>query len=134
MEYGVDFNRIRKLQSVGVGGDNLFNLIRASVLLIKFLSRLFYIQISYIQLDKVTNLVGRYQGLFLIYCSFIDRLGLYYFVSKELLQFLYLLYKFVYFYDLQGVVSGVRDIAKGFKTYSQILAVVGQERGDFYSF
>jgi len=48
MEYGVDFNRIRELQSVGIRRDNLFNLIRASVLLIKFLSRSFYIQISYI--------------------------------------------------------------------------------------
>jgi len=37
----VGFNRIRELQLVGVRGDNLFNLIRASVLLIEFLSRLF---------------------------------------------------------------------------------------------
>jgi hypothetical protein len=43
MEYGVDFNRIREFQSVGIRGDNLFNLIRAGVLLIKFLSRLFYV-------------------------------------------------------------------------------------------
>jgi hypothetical protein len=43
MEYGVDFNRIRKLQSVGIKRDNLFNLIGASVLPIKFLSRSFYI-------------------------------------------------------------------------------------------
>jgi hypothetical protein len=43
MEYGVDFNRIREFQLVGVRGDNLFNLIRAGILLIKFLSRLFYI-------------------------------------------------------------------------------------------
>jgi len=43
MEYGVDFNRIRKLQSVGIRRDNFFNLIRAGVLLIKFLSRLFHI-------------------------------------------------------------------------------------------
>jgi hypothetical protein len=43
MEYRVDFNRIRELQLVGIRGDNLFNLIRASILLIKFLSRLFYI-------------------------------------------------------------------------------------------
>jgi hypothetical protein len=41
MEYGVDFNRIRELQSVGIRRDNLFNLIRASVLPIKFLSRSF---------------------------------------------------------------------------------------------
>jgi len=41
MEYGVDFNRIRELQLVGIRKDNFFNLIRASVLLIKFLSRLF---------------------------------------------------------------------------------------------
>ena len=99
MEYRVDFNRIRKLQSVGVGGDNLFNLIRASVLPIKFLSRSFYIQISYVQPDKVTNLVGWCQGLFLICYGFIDRLSLYYFVSKELLQFFYLLYEFIYFYN-----------------------------------
>ena len=38
MEYGVDFNRIRELQSVGMRRDNLFNLIRAGVLPIKFLS------------------------------------------------------------------------------------------------
>ena len=41
MEYGVDFNRIRELQLVGIRGDNLFNLIRAGILLIEFLSRLF---------------------------------------------------------------------------------------------
>jgi hypothetical protein len=41
MEYRVDFNRIRELQSVGIRRDNLFNLIGASVLLIKFLSRSF---------------------------------------------------------------------------------------------
>ena len=41
MEHGVDFNYIRKLYLIGVRGDNLFNLIRASVLLIKFLSGLF---------------------------------------------------------------------------------------------
>jgi len=46
MEYRVDFNRIRELQSVGIRRDNFFNLIRAGVLLIKFLSRLFYVQIS----------------------------------------------------------------------------------------
>jgi len=46
MEYGVDFNRIRELQSVGIRRDNFFNLIRASVLPIKFLSRSFCIQIS----------------------------------------------------------------------------------------
>jgi hypothetical protein len=43
MEYGVDFNYIRELQLVGIRGDNLFNLIRAGVLLIKFLSRSFRI-------------------------------------------------------------------------------------------
>jgi hypothetical protein len=43
MEYGVDFNYIREFQLVGIRGDNLFNLIRAGVLLIKFLSRLFRI-------------------------------------------------------------------------------------------
>ena len=43
MEYGVDLNYIRELQLVGIRRDNFFNLIRASVLLIKFLSRLFYI-------------------------------------------------------------------------------------------
>ena len=48
MEYKIDFNHIRKLQLVEVRGDDLFNFIRASVLLIKFLSRLFYIWISYI--------------------------------------------------------------------------------------
>ena len=41
MEYGVDFNRIRELQLVGIRRDNSFNLIRAGVLLIKFLSRSF---------------------------------------------------------------------------------------------
>jgi hypothetical protein len=41
MEYGVDFNRIREFQLVGIRGDNLFDLIRAGVLLIKFLSRSF---------------------------------------------------------------------------------------------
>jgi len=41
MKYRVDFNSIRKLQLVGIRRDNLFNLIRASILLIKFLSRLF---------------------------------------------------------------------------------------------
>jgi len=46
MEYGVDFNRIRELQSVGIRRDNFFNLIRASVLPIKFLSRSFRVQIS----------------------------------------------------------------------------------------
>ena len=43
MEYRVDFNCIRELQLVGIRGDNLFDLIRAGVLLIKFLSRSFYI-------------------------------------------------------------------------------------------
>jgi len=41
MEYRVDFNRIKEPQLVGIRRDNFFNLIRASVLLIKFLSRLF---------------------------------------------------------------------------------------------
>ena len=41
MKYRVDFNRIRELQLVGIRRDNLFNLIRAGVLPIKFLSRLF---------------------------------------------------------------------------------------------
>ena len=41
MEYGVDFNRIRELQSVGVRGDDLLDLVRASVLPIEFLSRSF---------------------------------------------------------------------------------------------
>ena len=58
MEYRVDFNHIRKFQLVSIRRDNLFNLIRAGVLLIKFLNRLFYVQIFCIQLDKVTNLVG----------------------------------------------------------------------------
>ena len=43
MEYGIDFNRIRKLQSVGIKRDDFLNFIRAGVLLIKFLSRSFYI-------------------------------------------------------------------------------------------
>ena len=43
MEYKVDFNHIRELQLVKVRGDNPFNFIRASVLLIKFLNRLFRI-------------------------------------------------------------------------------------------
>jgi len=41
MEYRVDFNHIRELQSVGIRRDNFFNLIRAGVLPVKFLSRLF---------------------------------------------------------------------------------------------
>jgi len=41
MEYRVDFNRIRELKLVGIRRDNFFNLIRAGVLPIKFLSRLF---------------------------------------------------------------------------------------------
>jgi len=45
MEYRVDFNRIRELQLVGIRRDNFSNLIRAGVLLVKFLSRLFCIQI-----------------------------------------------------------------------------------------
>ena len=40
MEYRVDINYIRKLKPVGVKRNNLFNLIRASVLLIKFFSGL----------------------------------------------------------------------------------------------
>jgi len=43
MEYRVDFNHIRELQLVGIRRDNFFNLIRAGVLLVKFLSRLFYV-------------------------------------------------------------------------------------------
>ena len=43
MEYRMDFSRIRELQLVGIRRDNFFNLIRASVLLIKFLSRLFHV-------------------------------------------------------------------------------------------
>ena len=43
MEHRVDFNHIRKLYLVGIKGNNLFNLIRASILLIKFLSGLFYV-------------------------------------------------------------------------------------------
>ena len=43
MEYKVDFNYIRELQLVKVRKDNLLNFIRASVLLIKFFSKLFYI-------------------------------------------------------------------------------------------
>ena len=134
MEYRIDFNCIRELQLVSIEGNNLLNLIRASILLIKFLSRLFYIQISYIQLNKVANLIGQYQGLFFIYYSFIDRLGLYYFINKELLQFFYLLYKSICFCDLHGLISKVRDITQGFKTHSRVLAVVSQEQGDFYSF
>ena len=41
MEYKVDFNRIKELQLVKIRKDNLFNFIRASVFLIKFLNRLF---------------------------------------------------------------------------------------------
>ena len=134
MEYKVDFNHIGELQSVGVGGDNLLNLIRASVLLIKFLSRSFCVQISCIQLDKVTNLIDQCQGSFLICYSFIDRLGPCYFISKELLQFFYFLYKFICFCDLQGLISKIRDITQGFKTHLRILAIVSQEQGDFYSF
>jgi len=48
MEYRVDFNRIRELQLIGIRKDNFLHLIIAGVLPIKFLSRLFYIQISYI--------------------------------------------------------------------------------------
>jgi len=41
MEYEVDFNCIREFQLISIRRDNLFNLIRAGVLLIKFLSRSF---------------------------------------------------------------------------------------------
>jgi hypothetical protein len=44
----VDFNRIKELQLVGVRRNNLFNLIGASILLIKFFSRLVCIYIFYI--------------------------------------------------------------------------------------
>ena len=40
MEYRVDFNYIRELQLVGIKRNNLFNLIRFNIFLIKFLSRL----------------------------------------------------------------------------------------------
>ena len=43
MEYEVDFNLIRELQSIGVREDDLLNLIKAGIFLIKFFSRLFYI-------------------------------------------------------------------------------------------
>ena len=36
MEYRVDLNCIRKLRLIGIRRNNLFNLIRASILLIKF--------------------------------------------------------------------------------------------------
>ena len=85
MEYGVDFNRIKKLQLVGIKRDDFFNLIRASVFLIKFLSRSVRIQISCIQPDKVTNLIDQCWGLVFICCGFIDRLGPGHCVSKELL-------------------------------------------------
>ena len=134
MKYRVDFNRIGELQLVGMGEDNLLNLIQASVLPIKFLSRSFYVQISCIQPDKVINLVGQYQGSFLIYCGFIDRLSLCHFISKELLQFFHLLYKFICFCDLQGLINRIRGVTQGFKTHSRILAVVSQKQGDFYSF
>jgi hypothetical protein len=48
MEYGVDFNRIRKFQLVGIRRNNLFDFIGASVLPIKFLSKPVYFYISYI--------------------------------------------------------------------------------------
>jgi len=48
MEYRVDFNCVRELWLVGIGKNNFFNFIRASVFLIKFLNRLFYIWIFYI--------------------------------------------------------------------------------------
>ena len=134
MEYRMDFNCIRELQLVGIGGDNLLNFIRASVFLIKFFSRLFCVQISCIQLNKVANLVGWCWGSFLIYYSFIDRLGPCHFVSKELLQFFYLLYKSICFCDLHGLISRVRGVTQGFKTHLRVLAVVSQEWGDFYSF
>ena len=43
MKYKVDFNYIRELQLVKIRGDNFLNFIKASVLLIKFFSKLFYI-------------------------------------------------------------------------------------------
>ena len=134
MKYRIDFNYIKELQLVGMGGDNLLNLIRASVLPIKFLNKLFYIQISYIQPDKVANLIGQYQGLFLIYYGFINRLGPYHFINKKLLQFFHLLYKSICFYNLQGLISKVKGITQGFKTYLKVLAIVSQKRGDFRSF
>ena len=45
MEYGVDFNHIRKLQLVSVGRNNFFDLIRASILPIKNFNRLVCVQI-----------------------------------------------------------------------------------------
>ena len=134
MEYKVDFNYIKKLQPVNMGGDNLLNFIRASILLIKLLNRLFCVQISYIQPDKVANLVSQCQGLFLIYYSFIDRLGPYHFVNKELLQFFHLFYKSICFCDLHGLINRVRGVIQGFKTYLRVLAVVSQKQRDFYSF
>ena len=134
MEYKVDFNPIRELQSVSVEKNNFLNLIRASILPIKFLSRLFYIQISCIQPDKVTNLINQCWGSFFIYCGFIDRLGPYHFISKELLQFFYLLYKFICFCNLQGLINKIRGVTQGFKTHLKILAIVSQEQGDFYNF
>jgi len=85
VEYGVDFNCIRKLQPVGIRKNDFFNLIRASVFPIKFLSKLVCVQISCIQPNKVTNLIGWCWGLVFICCGFIDKLGLGYFVGKELL-------------------------------------------------
>ena len=38
----MDFNYIKKLQLVGIKGNNLLNLIRASVFPIKLFNRLFY--------------------------------------------------------------------------------------------
>jgi len=85
MEYKMDFNHIRKLQSVNVGRNNFFNFIRASILPIKFLSRSICVQISYIQLDKITNLVNWCWSLVFIYRGFIDRLSPCHLISKELL-------------------------------------------------
>ena len=85
MEYGVDFNRIRKLQPVGMRRDDFFNLIRASIFPIEFLGGLVCIQISCIQLNRVTNLVGRCWGMILVCYSFVDKLSPCYLISKELL-------------------------------------------------
>ena len=134
MEYKVDFNHIGELQLVGIERDNLLNLIRASVFPIKFLSRLFYIQISCIQLNKVANLISQYWGLFLIYSSFINRLGLCYFINKKLLQFFHLLYKSICFCNLQGLISKIKSIIQRFKTHLKVLAVVSQKQRDFYGF
>ena len=43
MEYRVDFNYIKELQLVGIRRNNLFNLIKSNIFLIKFFSKLVYI-------------------------------------------------------------------------------------------